>query len=302
LAQPAGALFRSILFMEAKGMLDDENTIALKNKVAELKGRLSGIYAQSFADANKSKAFEAEFSLFLKSCEHARNERADSMKLQHHTVLAGLTIMVAASVLSIYVFTVHIFFGMLLLLGFGFIGCSFLLILLGGEIRVQRAEDYCADLEAYFKEKRWSMEQHEKLGLPAMPMWEEYRAKWNRDAFVDGPYSGKTLYAPFRIAITFVDLMALAYIVFHLTVSHTPAPWPLVMICVVCWMLVVSAQMLLVRTIIFKVDPRLSKEDDEGVRISSPFALGLNPGSCINVLKLFFLLDIIFPVRPRREA
>jgi len=283
-------------------MMDDENTIALKNKVAELKGRLSGIYAQSFADANKSKAFEAELSLFVKSCEHARNERADSVKLQHHTVLTGLTVMVAASVLSIYVFTVHIFFGMLLLLGFGFIGCSFLFILLGGEIRMQRAEDFCADLEAYFKEKRWSMEQHEKLGLPAMPMWEEYRAKWNRDAFVDGPYSGKTLYAPFRIAITFVDLMALAYIVFHLTVSHTPAPWPLVMICVVCWMLVVSAQMLLVRTIIFKVDPRLSKEDDEGVRISSPFALGLNPGSCINVLKLFFLLDIIFPVRPRREA
>jgi len=74
------------------------------------------------------------------------------------------------------------------------------------------------------------------------------------------------------------------------------------MICFVCWMLVVSAQMLLVRTILFKVDPRLSKEDDEGVRISSPCALGLNPGSWINILKLFFLLDIIFPVRPRREA
>ena len=283
-------------------MMDDESTIALKNKVAELKGRLSGIYAQSFADANKSKAFEAELSLFVKSCEHARNERADSVKLQHHTVLTGLTVMVAASVLSIYVFTVHILFGMLILLGFGFIGCGFLFLLLGGEIRTQRAEGFCAELEAYFRETRWSMEQYEKMGLPAMPMWEEYRAKWNRDAFVNGPYRGKALYAPFRIAITFVDLMALVYVLLHFTVSHAPAPWSLFMICAVCWVLVVSVQMLLVRTIIFKVDPLLNKGDDEGERKGGAFAPGLDSGSWLNILKLFFLLDIIFPVKPSSRS
>ena len=48
-------------------MPEDEN-IALRNKIAEFKARLNQIYSQAAIDANKSKAFESEFSLYLKAC------------------------------------------------------------------------------------------------------------------------------------------------------------------------------------------------------------------------------------------
>jgi len=202
--------------------MDDENTVVLKNKIAEMKERLNQMYSHSFADAGKSKAFDAEFSLFVKSSKAARNERADNIKLQNVVVLAGLAVMVAASVLSINVFTVHILFGMLILLGFGFVGCSFLFLLLAAEMRVQRAEGFCLDLEAYFREQRWMLDANEKLGLSAMPMWEQYRSQWSRDAFAGGPYQAKSLYAPFRVAISFIDLIAIVYLFLHYAPAQTP--------------------------------------------------------------------------------
>ncbi len=294
----AVALCDSTLSMEVKQMIDDEQTVALKNKVAELKERLSQMYSHSFADASRSKAFEAEVSLFLKSCEDARRERERSMTLQHYTVLSGLAVMMAASVLSIYVFSVHVFFGLLILLCFGFIGCGFLFLLLAGEIRMRRAEEFCADVEAYFREQRWSAEDDQKTGLHGMPMWETYRLQWDRDSFADGPYRSKALYAPFRIAITIIDLMALVYIVVQFTLSHMPSPWPLFVVCTVVWMISVSAQMLLVQTIIFKVASRIKKAAEGGQRRSVLVDITLSPVSWLNILRLFFLLDIIFPAKP----
>ena len=292
------ALSHVTVSMEVKPIMDDEHTIALKNKVAELKERMSQMYAHSFADASKSKAFEAEFSLFLKSCEDARRERDRSITLQHYAVLSGLTVMIAASVSSIFVFSVHVLFGLLILLGFGFIGCGFLFLLLVGEIRMQRAEDFCADVEAYFRDQRWSAETDQKPGLQVMPMWEAYRRQWNGDVFADGPYRSKALYAPFRIAISVIDLMALVYIVLHFALSHMPSPWPFFVICTVVWMMSVSAQMLLVQTIISKVDYRIKKTEVGGQGRIEPVDVGLYPASWLNILKLFLLLDIVFPAKP----
>jgi hypothetical protein len=219
------------------------------------------------------------------------------MRLQNNTVLAGLSLFAVASVLSIYFFTAHIFFGMLILLGFGFIGCGLLFLLLAGQIRIARAEGFCSDLETYFKEKRWAMEQNEKLGLPFMPMWEEYRRQWNRDSFTVGPYGARALYAPFRLAITFIDLMALVYVFLHYT-SQGPIPWPFFIACAIAWLLSISAQMLMVQTVLYKVDSRLRRGDDEGRRGTEPFGIDFFPGSWINVLKLFFLSDIISPGKP----
>ena len=163
-------------------MLEDEN-IALRNKIAEFKERLNQIYSQAAIDANKSKAFESEFSLYLKACEHANKEGTDGFRLQHDATKFGLTILVVILAFTVYLFNMHIIFGMFVLLGFGFISCGLMYLILAGEIRITRAGEYCAKLEAYFKQYRWTSEHNASANLPEMPLWEEYRKKWGKDLF-----------------------------------------------------------------------------------------------------------------------
>ena len=136
-------------------MLEEEN-IALKNKIVELKQRLNQIYTESFMDVKQSRVFENEFSLYLKACEHARIERGESIKQQNDVIKIGLTFLIAASALTDYFFKIYIYFGMLILLGLGFLACGFMYLLLFAEIRIIRAGNYCTELETYFKNYRWS--------------------------------------------------------------------------------------------------------------------------------------------------
>ena len=274
-------------------MLEDEN-IALKNKIAELKERLTQIYSQAAIDANKSKALESEFSLYLKACEHANKEGTDGFRLQHDATKFGLAILVVILAFTVYLFTMHIIFGMFVLLGFGFISCGLMCLILAGEIRITRAGEYCAELEAYFKQNRWSSELNASANLPGMPLWEEYRKKWGKDLFTHGLYEKTAVYAPLRIAMTLTDLLAIVYLAHSFIVYRSEITGIMMMISCFAWVMVVTVQVLLVDAIINKVDMRSEKEK-EGLQGYEKKTIGRQPSTWVNILTLFLNIDIIFP-------
>ena len=274
-------------------MLEDEN-IALKNKIAELKERLTQIYSQAAIDANKSKALESEFSLYLKACEHANKEGTDGFRLQHDATKFGLAILVVILAFTVYLFTMHSIFGMFVLLGFGFISCGLMYLILAGEIRITRAGEYCAELEAYFKQHRWSSELNASANLPGMPLWEEYRKKWGKDLFTHGLYEKTAVYAPLRIAMTLTDLLAIVYLAHSFIVYRSEISGIVMMISCFAWVMVVTVQVLLVDAIINKVDMRSEKEK-EGLQGYEKKTIGRQPSTWVNILTLFLNIDIIFP-------
>jgi hypothetical protein len=62
----------------------------------------------------------------------------ESLKLQYDVTKMGLSILIAASALTIYLFKSSILFGMLILLGFGFC-LQFYVSAFAAEIRIMRA-------------------------------------------------------------------------------------------------------------------------------------------------------------------
>ncbi len=280
-------------------MLIDEN-IALKNKIAELKERLNQIYSQAAIDANKSKTFEGEFSLYLKACEHANKERTDGFRLQHDAARFGLAILVVVLAFTAYLFSIHTLLGMFVLLGYGFISCGLMYMVLAGEIRITRAGEYCAALEAYFKQYRWTSESNATANLPEMTLWEEYRKNWGKDVLAHGLYEKTAVYAPLRIAMTLTDLLALVYLVYSFVAYRTEIAGTVMIISCLAWVLVIAVQVLLVDVIINKVDMRLEK-GKEGQQGYQKKTIGLQPGTWVNILKLFFIADIIFPTKTRKR-
>lgn len=280
-------------------MPEDEN-IALRNKIAEFKARLNHIYSQASIDANKSKAFESEFSLYLKACENARKEGTDGFRLQHDATKFGLAILVVTLVFTAYLFNMNIIFGTFVLLGFGFISCGLMYLILVGEIRITRAGEYCANLEAYFKQYRWSSEQNASVNLPGMPLWEEYRKKWGDDPLSKGLYEKTAVYAPLRISMTMTDLLALAYLARLLVVYRSEISWIVMMISCLAWLMVVTVQVLLVDAIINKVELRPEKEKEE-LRAYQGKTIGRQPRTWVNIFKLFLNIDIIFPTKIQKR-
>lgn len=280
-------------------MPEDEN-IALRNKIAEFKARLNQIYSQASIDANKSKAFESEFSLYLKACENARKEGTDGFRLQHDATKFGLAILVVTLVFTAYLFNMNIIFGTFVLLGFGFISCGLMYLILVGEIRITRAGEYCANLEAYFKQYRWSSEHNASVNLPGMPLWEEYRKRWGDDPLSKGLYEKTAVYAPLRISMTMTDLLALAYLARLLVVYRSEISWIVMMISCLAWLMVVTVQVLLVDAIINKVELRPEKEKEE-LQAYQGQTIGRQPRTWVNIFKLFLNIDIIFPTKIQKR-
>jgi len=276
-------------------MKDDE--LELKDKISELKQRLNQIYAHYFADTTKGRVFEAEFSLFLKACENARNEIYESSKLQYDLIKIGLTVLMAFSALSVYLFKVYVLFGVSIFLGFGFAACGFMYLLFLGEIKISRARGFCDELEVYFKRHRWSTELKESLNLPDMPLWGEYAGKWNRIVFGNGQFERKALYAPLRIMTTLVDLLALGYLI-QSFITQEQSTTPVVLaICLLLWTVAVVVQILLVHSILHKAGPRLQRIEvslHEGLQESPKEEISWQPHSWINIFKLFFVTDVLW--------
>ena len=280
--------------------MPEYENIALRNKITELKERLNQIYSQAAIDANKSKAFESEFSLYLKACEHANKERTDGFRLQHDAAKFGLAILVVILAFTVYLFNMHTFFGMFVLLGFGFISCGLMYLILAGEIRITRAGEYCAELEAYFKQNRWASEHNASSNLPGMPLWEEYRRKWGKDLFTQGPYGKTAAYAPLRIAMTLTDLLALVYLAHSFLAYRSDIAWIMMIIGCLAWVMAVTVQVLLVDALVNKADMNMEKEK-EGLQGYQKKTIGRQPGTWINILKLFLNIDIIFPTEIKKR-
>ncbi|MBE0426100.1 MAG: hypothetical protein IBX72_05585 [Nitrospirae bacterium] len=276
-------------------MNENEQTFELKNKIAELKQRLNQIYAQYFTDTSKSRVFETEFSLYLKACEHPRKEITESLKLQYDVTKIGLFILIGASALTFYLFKVYILFGMLILLGLGFCACGFMYFLLAAEIKIARASEFCAELETYFQRYRWSTELKESLNLPDIPLWGDYIQKWNKDLFDEGHFEKKSLYAPFRIIMTLVDFLALFYVIQSFIFQEHNINYSIFIAFLILWVMAVILQILLVNMILNKVDIRLRWIGEKLPEKIKKQEINWAPHTWINILRLFLLLDLIFP-------
>jgi hypothetical protein len=281
-------------------MFEDENR-ALKNKITELKERLNQIYSQSALEAGKSKAFESEFSLYVKACEHARSEQMEGVRLQHDATKFGLAVLTLFFVITVYCFTRHVLLGVLMLLGYGAVSCGFMYMLLAGEIRITRAREYCLALETYFKRHRWASEQKEALALPGIPLWEGYRSAWRKDLFSEGLYGRTALYAPFRIALTLADLLAFAYLGYSFIAHRSEFSWITMTIGCIAWVMAVAVQMLLVHAIINKGDRRLTMEKERPEEYPKE-EIGRRAVTWGTMLRLFLGLDIIFPEEIQKET
>lgn len=276
-------------------MNENEQTVELKNKIAELKQRLNQIYAQYFTDTGKSRVFETEFSLYLKACEHARNEISENLKLQYDVTKIGLFILMGACALTFYLFKVYILFGILVFLGFGFCACGFMYLLLAGEIKIARASEFCVELETYFQRFRWSTELKESLNLPDIPLWGDYSRKWNKDVFDEGHFGEKALYAPFRIIITLADLLALVYAFQLFLFKEYNINFSIFIACFILWVIAVIMQFFLVDSILNKVDIRLRWIGEKRPEEVKKQGINWAPHTWINIIRLFLLLDLIFP-------
>ncbi len=276
-------------------MNENEQTVELKNKIAELKQRLNQIYAQYFTDTGKSRVFETEFSLYLKACEHARNEISESLKLQYDVTKIGLFILIGACAVTFYLFKVYILFGILVFPGFGFCACGFMYLLLAGEIKIARASEFCVELETYFQRFRWSTELKESLNLPDIPLWGDYSRKWNKDVFDEGRFGEKALYAPFRIIITFVDLLALVYAFQLFLFKEYNINFSIFIACLILWVIAVIMQIFLVNSILNKVDIRLRWIGEKRPEEVKKQGINWAPHTWINIIRLFLLIDLIFP-------
>jgi hypothetical protein len=276
-------------------MNESEQTDELKNKVAQLKQRVNQIYAQYFTDTSTGRVFETEFSLYLKACEHARNQINENLKHQYDITKTGLFVLIGASALTFYLFKIYILLGMLILLGFGFCACGFMYLLLAGEIKIAKASEFCAELETYFQRFRWSTELKESLNLPAVPLWDDFSGKWDKDVFKGGHFGERILYAPFRVIITLVDLLALAYASqLFLLREHNINPG-IFIACLVLWVIAVILQFFLVDSILNKVDIRLRSNGAKRTGEDRNQGITRDPHTWLNIIRLFLLLDLIFP-------
>jgi hypothetical protein len=276
-------------------VVEDEKIIELKNKISELKQRLTQIYAQYFTDTSRSRVFETEFSMYLKACETARNEISQNRKLQYDVTKIGLSILIALSILTIYLFKLNMLFGMLILLGFGFFACGFMYLLLAAEIRITRATQFCAELETYFQRHRWSTELKENLNLPDIPLWGEYVSKWDKDIFSEGHFEKKAIYGPFRIIITLIEISALVYVIQAFISQEPKLTSSVLIVCLIVWVVSVIAQILLVHSILDKVDIKLQWIEKDRLEDLMKREINWKPHTWINILRLFLVLDIIFP-------
>jgi hypothetical protein len=89
-------------------------------------------------------------NLILKAFDNARNGIHESIKLQYHAVKIGLTFLALASALAGFLYKTHPLLAMLTLQCVGFLACGFMYLILGGEIRIMRAGEFCKEMEGIF--------------------------------------------------------------------------------------------------------------------------------------------------------
>jgi hypothetical protein len=274
--------------------VEDDKSAESKNKIAELKHRLNQMYAQYFSDTREGKMFESEFSLYATASEHALREKYEQLRLQHRILKTGMLMLFASAALVIFLFRESILFSTFFLLGLGFLACGFIYLMLSADIRIARAERFSSDLAHYFQQHRWNTETKQNLHLPAMPLWERYVSETDRTAYQDVRCENHALHVPFRIAISLIDLFALAVLVQSLISGGNTTGRAVAAGCFILWIAAVAAHMMLVYALVRhteRVREPLRRDNAKGPQRE-------RPRSWIQILRIFFLLDIIFPKAP----
>lgn len=275
----------------------DEENVALKNKVAELKERLGQIYTQSSMEAGRSKVFDHEFSLYLKACEPARAEIRDGARSQHEITGFGVTLLILSLGLVLYFFFDRVTMGLILLLCLGFAACGLMFSLLREEIRSSRGRGYCAQLEQFLKSERWSHQGVSDVRLPQMPLWEEYRTT-AEEAREPEHKSGTSVFTPMRIMLLMTNVIALLYLVQGLALRRAELSWTLPTALGILWLTAVIGQMLLLRTIFRRAEAAIEGQDAISPR--RPDGL-LSAGTWISMVSRFFLADLFLPAGRKRR-
>lgn len=278
--------------------MDDEKTAELKNKISELKHRLNQMYAQYFSDTREGKVFETEFSLYVKASEHARREKSEHMRLQYKIMQTGIVTLLASSALIIFLFKQQFLFSIFFLLGLGFFAWGFMYLLLAAEKKIARIDSFCSSLARYFQQHRWNTDSKQALHLPDIPLLEESSAQSNSMAPGSSHDEQKALYIPFRIAISFIDLLALIVLIQLPISGETTIGKFFLIICFMLWLAAIIVHMLLVHTIVNHTEI-IRKPHDKHIMKGSWTARNFRGFRSLTLVpRLFFLLDILFPEAP----
>jgi hypothetical protein len=279
--------------------MEEEKTTELKNKITELKQRLNQMYAQYFSDTREGKAFETEFSLYVEACEHARREKSEHLRQQYQIMKTGMIMLISSAAFILFLFKQHILLSTVFLLGLGFFACGFMYLVLSAEIRIARTERFCTALARYFQQYRWSSETKQNLHLPEIPLWEEYTTERDAVSLRSRHCENQALYTLFRIAISFIDMLALVVLI-QAAISGDPSVNKVgLIVCFIVWFATVLLQMSLVYSLLNHAEAVRAQEDKdstEGIRTEKMF---LTLRSWTHLLRLFFLLDSISPKAPR---
>jgi hypothetical protein len=280
---------------KGEGIMENEKTDELKNKISELKHRLNQMYAQYFSDTREGRVFETEFSLYVKASEHARREKSEQLRLQHGIMKTGVAILIASAALIIFLFREHVFFCTFFLLGLGFFAWGFMYLMHAAEIRIAKAERFCSTLGEYFQQYRWSTESAQGLHLPDIPLWDNYADPKNSTAPRSKQYEGKALYIPFRIAISFIDLLVPVFLIQSFVPGEPMMNRLASIFGVIIWLMSVYIHMFLINALINHAEiirnPE-SPDTTEREQTGKPYQTSLVWGQ---IPRVFFLLDIIFP-------
>lgn len=278
--------------------MEDDKSGESKTKISELKHRLNQMYAQYFSDTREGRVFEAEFSLYAKASEHARREQSRQIELQHGMMKSVIMVLIASSAFIIFLFRQYALFSTFFLLGLGFLACGFMYLLLSAEIRIARAERFSLDLAHYFQQHRWDTDSKQNLHLPEMPLWEEYAARADRGSSRSRRCEHHALYTPFRIAISFIDLLALAFLVQSVISGETSIISVGLIGSLFLWVAAVPAHMLLVQSLVTHAERVREQQDTDSTEGATAEKTRWKAKSWTHILRLFFLMDIIFPKPP----
>jgi hypothetical protein len=281
--------------LEDKGIMEDEKSGELKNKISELKHRLNQMYAQYFSDTREGRVFETEFSLYIKASEHARHEKSEQLRLQHGIMKTGVTLLIASAALIIFLFRDHVLFSSFFLLGLGFFAWGFMHLMLAAEIRIAKAERFCSSLGKYFQQYRWSTESAQGLRLPDIPLWDDYADPIDSTFLQSKQYEGKSLYLPFRIVISLIDLLMLVLLIQSLVPGESTMNRLTATIGIILWIVSVYMHVFLINALINHAEiirnpkgPDITEREQTG----KPYGTSL---SWKQIPRIFFLLDVIFP-------
>jgi hypothetical protein len=131
--------------------------------------------------------------------------------------------------------------------------------------------------------------------LPDIPLWGEYSDKWGRDFFVKGPFEKKAVYGPFRIIITLLEISALGYVIQAFFSQEPKLTASMLIGCLIVWAASVVVQILIIHSILDKIGIKLERPEKEDTEFAAKRAINWSPRTWVNILKLFLVMDIIFP-------